>query len=137
LSGPIIVFGAGVVVVVFVPLDWSCAATFVCGAEAVFVEGVVVDWVEFVVFVAGAGVVELPLFFAFAAGVVCAPAIDPAIRNALIQKLAANFKYLFIGILFPKQVSTSITPSVHPPLCAASIQLPRHRPPAVAALRLL
>ena len=65
------------------------------------------DWLEFAVFVAGAGVVELPLFFAFAVGVVCAPAIDPAIRNALIQKLAANFKYLFIGILFPKQVSTS------------------------------
>ena len=85
------------------------------------------DWPEFVVFVADAGVVELPPFFAFAVDVVCAPAIDPAIRNALIQKLAANFKYLFIGILFPKQVSTSITPSVHPPLCAASIQLPQHR----------
>lgn len=97
---------------------------------------VVVDWPEFVVFVAGAGVVVEP-FFAFAAGLVCAPAIDPAIRNALIQKLAANFKYLFIAILFPKQLSTPITPSVHPALRAQSIQLPRHRPPAVAAPRLL
>jgi hypothetical protein len=102
------------------------------------VDGVVADWLEFVVFVACAGVVvELPPFFAFAVDVVCAPAIDPAIRNALIQKLAANFKYLFIDILFPKQVSTAITPSVHPPLCTASIQLPRHRPARVAALRLL
>ena len=36
-------------------------------------------------------------FFVFAVDVVvCAIAIDPVIRNALIQKLAANFKYLFI-----------------------------------------
>jgi hypothetical protein len=58
-----------------------------------------VDWLEFVVFVAGAGVVEPAFFFAFGVVVVCAPAIDPAIRNALIQKLAANFKYLFINVL--------------------------------------
>ena len=29
--------------------------------------------------------------------VVCATAIDPVIRNALIQKLAANFRYPLIG----------------------------------------
>jgi hypothetical protein len=54
-------------------------------------------WLELFV-VAGAGlVVELPLFFfGFVVGVVCAMAIDPATRNALIQKLAANFRYLFI-----------------------------------------
>ena len=80
----------------------------VCEAEAAFVVGVVVEGLEFVAFVEGVGV-ELP-FFVFAVGVVCAPAIDPATRNALIQKLAANFKYLFIAILFPKQVSTSINP---------------------------
>ncbi len=55
-------------------------------------------WLELFVVAAGAGlVVELPLFFfAFGAGVVWAIAIDPVTRNALIQKLAANFKYLFI-----------------------------------------
>ena len=56
-------------------------------------------WVWLEPFVAaGAGlVVELPLFFfGFGVGVVCAMAIDPVTRNALIQKLAANFKYLFI-----------------------------------------
>jgi hypothetical protein len=92
-------------------------------------DAVVVDWLELVVVVAGEGlVVELPFFFAFAVEVVCAITIDPVIRNALIQKLAANFKYLFIDVLFPKQVSTSITSSVHRALRIASIQLPRHRP---------
>jgi hypothetical protein len=49
---------------------------------------------ELVVVAAGAVlVVELPFFFfAFVVDVVCAIAIDPVIRNALIQKLAANFK---------------------------------------------
>jgi hypothetical protein len=38
-------------------------------------------------------VVELPLFFfVFAVDVVWPIAIDPVTRNALIQKLAANFK---------------------------------------------
>jgi hypothetical protein len=112
LSGPIIVFGARVVVVVpVVPLDWSCAVTAVCGAEVVLGGTVVVDWPELVVFVAGEGfVVELPFFFALAVDVVCAITIDPVIRNALIQKLTTNFRYRFIDILFPKQVSTSITP---------------------------
>jgi hypothetical protein len=42
-------------------------------------------------------VVELLAFFFALGGVaVCAEAIDPTIRNALTQKLAANFKYLFI-----------------------------------------
>jgi hypothetical protein len=42
----------------------------------------------------GVLVVELPLFFffAFAVDVVWPIAIDPVTRNALIQKLAANFK---------------------------------------------
>jgi hypothetical protein len=45
-------------------------------------------------------VVVVPLFFfAFADDVVCAPPKDPAIRNALIQKLAANFKYFVIDVL--------------------------------------
>jgi hypothetical protein len=53
-------------------------------------------------------VVELPaFFFAFGVVVVCAGAIDPATKNALTQKLAANFKYLFID--------PSCTRSVHPP----------------------
>jgi hypothetical protein len=45
-------------------------------------------------FVVGAEFVADPLlfFFTFADGVVCAVAIEPVIRNALIQKLAANFK---------------------------------------------
>ena len=33
-----------------------------------------------------------PFFFALAVDVLCAAAIDPIVRNALIQKLAANFK---------------------------------------------
>jgi hypothetical protein len=135
LSGPIIVFGAGVVVVV--PLVWSCAVTAVCGAEVAVVVDVA-GWLEFVVLATGAGfVAELPPFFAFAVGVVCAITTDPAIRNAPIQKLAANFKYLFIDVLFPKQVSTSVSFSVHPALCAASIQLPRHRRPPVAVIDVL
>jgi hypothetical protein len=96
LSGPTIIFGA----VVVVPLG-AAAAGVVDGvsdevAGAVFVPLCV--WLELFVVAAGAGlVVELPLFFlGFGAGVVCAVAIDPATRNALIQKLAANFKYLFI-----------------------------------------
>jgi hypothetical protein len=98
LSGPTIIFGA----VVVVPLCWGFAVTAgvvevvsdeVVGAVAVPL-GV---WLE-LFDAAGAGVVvELPLFFfGFVVGVVCAIAIDPATRNALIQKLAANFKYLFI-----------------------------------------
>jgi hypothetical protein len=45
-------------------------------------------------FVVGAEFVADPLLFflTFAVGVVCAVAIDPVIRNALIQKPAANFK---------------------------------------------
>jgi hypothetical protein len=112
--------------------------TAVWGAEAGLGDTVVVDWLELVAFVAGEGfVVELPFFFALAVGVVCAITIDPVIRNALIQKLTANFKYRFIDVLFPKQVSTSITSSVHRALPIASIQLPRHRRRRVAALRML
>jgi hypothetical protein len=49
---------------------------------------------------AGTVLVVEPLFFlAFAVGVVCAVAIDAVTRKALIQKLAANFKYLFINVL--------------------------------------
>jgi hypothetical protein len=44
-------------------------------------------------------VAVLPFFFVLAVGVVCAVASDPVTRKALIQKLAANFKYLFIGVL--------------------------------------
>jgi hypothetical protein len=70
--------------------------------------------VEFVASAVGAGVVavfvvELPaFFFAFGVAVVCAGAIDPATKNALTQKLAANFRYLFIN--------PSCTRSVHPSL---------------------
>jgi hypothetical protein len=53
--------------------------------------------VEVLVFAAGAMLVAELFFFVFAVDVVVCPiAIDPVIRNALIQKLAANFKYLFI-----------------------------------------
>ena len=52
----------------------------VCPAPVVFVTGAVL-------------VVVLALFFfAFAVDVVWPIAIDPVTRNALIQKLAANFK---------------------------------------------
>jgi hypothetical protein len=51
---------------------------------------------ELLAFAAG---VVLFFFFVLAVAVVCAPASDPATRNALIQKPAANFKYLFIVIL--------------------------------------
>jgi hypothetical protein len=57
------------------------------------VDAVFAGWLELLVFVAAVEfVAEPPPFFVFAAGVACAPAIDPAIRNALIQKPAANFK---------------------------------------------
>ena len=119
LSGPAIVCGA----VVVVPLCWSCAvAVVVVGVvEAVF-DGAVVPLCpelfvpELVVFAAGAElVVELPFFFAFAFAVgvvVCAVAIEPAARNALTQKLAANFRYPFIADLSRNFFSTtSSTPT--------------------------
>jgi hypothetical protein len=94
LSGPIIIFGAVVVVV----LCWSCATTVVGVATVVSDEVVGTAVVPLCIFAAGAVlVVELPIFlFAFAVDVVCAVAIDAVTRKALIQKLAANFKYLFI-----------------------------------------
>jgi hypothetical protein len=98
LSGPTIIFGA----VVVVPLCCAVAGGVVeVVSEA---DGAVVPlcvWLGVFEVAAGAGlVVELPLFFfAFGAGVVWAMAIDPVTRNALIQKLAANFKYLFIDVL--------------------------------------
>jgi hypothetical protein len=102
LSGPTIVCGAEVVVV---PPCWSCAVAVVVVLAVVVVvavlDGAIVPLCpELVVFVAGAElVVELPFFFAFAfvVGVVCAVAIEPAARNALTQKLAANFRYPFIS----------------------------------------
>ena len=80
--------------VVVVPPCWSCAVAAGVGVAVVVVDEVVgAVVVPLCVFAAGAVlVVELPLFFAFAVGVVCAMTIDPVIRNALIQKLAANFK---------------------------------------------
>jgi len=41
--------------------------------------------------------------FAWAACAVGAFAFEPVIRNALIQKPAANFKYFFIDILSPSR----------------------------------
>ena len=53
-------------------------------------------------------VVVLPVFFfALADDVVCAPPKDPAIRNALIQKLAANFKYFVMDILSKPSIDCS------------------------------
>jgi hypothetical protein len=118
LSGPTIIFGFGAVVVVVVEL-WSCVvpAAGVCVLEAV--EPFCV-WLELLVS-AGAGavvVVVLPLFFfvlAVAGGVgvlCCAVAIEPATRNALTQKPAANFRYRFITDLSRNFVSTaSSTPT--------------------------
>jgi hypothetical protein len=40
----------------------------------------------------GTGVALAERFFALALGLLCAIAIDPMVRNALIQKLAANFR---------------------------------------------
>jgi hypothetical protein len=94
LSGPTIIFGA---VVVVPPCAGAAGVVDVVSEAAGVVVVPLCVWVELFV-AAGAGLlVELPLFFfGFGAGVVCAVAIDPATRNALIQKLAANFKYLFI-----------------------------------------
>jgi hypothetical protein len=82
--------------VVVVVLCWVSAVTVVGVAEVASAEVV-----GAVVVAAGAVlVVELPVFFfAFAVDVVCAVAIDAVTRKALIQKLAANFKYLFINVL--------------------------------------
>jgi hypothetical protein len=115
LSGPTIVCGA----VVVVPLCWSCAVALVVvvvGVVVAILDGVVVPLCpDVVVFAAGAElVVELPFFFAFAfaVDVVCAVAIEPAARNALTQKLAANFRYLFIADLSRNFFSTtSSTPT--------------------------
>jgi hypothetical protein len=80
-------------------------------------------------------VVDLPpFFFAFAVDLVCATAIDPVIRNALIQKLAANFRYRLIGV---SQVTSSQPLPVQSRQCAWSIPLPRHHTLPVAALHLL
>jgi hypothetical protein len=76
-------------------------------------------------------------FFVFAPGALCAIAIEPVTRKALTQKLAANFKYLFIGVLFPKQRLDFFAPPVQPPRTVRSIQLPHHRRAGVAALNLL
>jgi hypothetical protein len=91
--------------------------------------------VETVAPVVGAGVVvvfvvELPaFFFAFGVVVVCAGATDPATKNALTQKLAANFKYLFID--------PSCTRSVHPSPRGAVDTTSESTIPAVAATRML
>jgi hypothetical protein len=94
LSGPTIILGAVVVVV----LCWLCAVTVVWVAEVASAEVVGTVVAPLCAVAAGAVLVaEFPLFFfAFAVDVVCAVAIDAVTRNALIQKLAANFKYLFI-----------------------------------------
>jgi hypothetical protein len=82
-------------------------------------------------------VVVLPLFFfalAVTVDVVCAVAIDPAARNALTQKLAANFRYRFIGVLsryFFSTASSTPTPRRRVDTTSAS---PSAR---VAALRML
>ena len=82
------------------------------------VVGPVCVWLVLFVFVVGVVfAAELPpFFFAFAVDVVCAMAIDPIIKNALIQKLTANFKYLFIVVLsrsFYSAASSTPTPT-HP-----------------------
>lgn len=94
LSGPTTIFGAAVVV----PLCTSCAATVVVAGPVVPVCPVVLVPVAGVVL--GAVLVAvLSFFFVLAVGVVCAVANDPATRKALIQKLAANFKYFLIGVI--------------------------------------
>jgi hypothetical protein len=83
---------------VVVPLCWSCATTagavVVIAGDAAVLPLCVCPELLVIVFADGAVlVVELPLFFfAFAVEVVWPIAIDPVTRNALIQKLAANFK---------------------------------------------
>ncbi len=64
-------------------------------------------WFEFVELA-----VEPVFFFGLAVDVdVCATAIEPTARNALTQKLAANFRYRFIADLSSDFVSnTSSTP---------------------------
>lgn len=142
LSGPIIILGAVLLVVLcwFCAMPcWSCATAVVCVAEVVSAKVVGAVVVPLCVVAAGATfVVELPLFFfAFAVDMVCAAAIDAVTRNALIQKLTVNFKYLFINVPLLNQASTPIACPVHPPHRTQSIQLPRHRLSRVAVLHLL
>jgi len=137
LSGPIIVFGF--VVVVVGVLGTSCAVTPGVGAVAAVVEPFCVCPVLFVAAFAAEPVVALPLFFFTLAAtvdvdVLCAVAIEPTARNALTQKLAANFKYRFIGILsryFFSTASSTSTPTRPVDTTSAS---PSAR---VAALRML
>jgi hypothetical protein len=138
LSGPTIVCGA----VVVVPLCRSCAVAVVVvvgvGVGVAVLDGVVDPLCpELVVLAAGAElVVELPFFFAFAfaVDVVCAVAIEPAARNALTQKLAANFRYPFIADLSRNFFSTtSSTPTPAHPVDTTSAS-PNAR---VAALHML
>jgi hypothetical protein len=132
LSGPIMVFGF-VVDVVVVVLCTSCAvaAAGVCGLVAV-AEPLCV-WL----LLGAALVVELPLFF-FALGVtvdvdaLCAVAIDPAARKALTQKPAANFRYRFIGHLskyFVSTASSTPTPTQRVDTTSASPSAPSCGPP--------
>ena len=134
LSGPIIVFGF--VVVVVVVLCWSCAVTAVGVCALV---GVVEPFCGALLPVVEFAAELLPLFFFVLAvtvgvGVLCAVAIDPAARNALTQKLAANFRYRFIGVLsrcFFSTASSTPTPTLLVDTTSAS---PLAR---VAALRVL
>jgi hypothetical protein len=128
------VFGF-VVDVVVVVLCTSCAVT----AAGVCVLVAVVEPLCVWLLLVAAFVVELPLLF-FALGVtvdvdvLCAVAIDPAARKALTQKLAANFRYRFIGHLskcFFSTASSTPTPTHRVDTTSASPSAP------VAALRML
>ena len=125
LSGPIMVFGFVVDVVVDV-LCTSCAVAAAGVCVLVAVAEPLCVWL----LLGAAFVVELPLFF-FALGVIvdvdvlCAVAIDPAARKALTQKPAANFRYRFIGHLSKYFFST-----------ASSTPTPTHRVDTTSALPL-
>jgi len=126
LSGPIMVFGFVVDVVVVV----LCASCEVTAAGACVLVAVVESLCVWLLLLGAALVVELPLFF-FAlgvtvdVGVLCAVAIDPAQRKTLIQKLDANFRYRFIGHLSRYFFST-----------ASSTPTPTHRVDTTSALPL-
>ena len=132
LSGPIMVFGF-VVDVVVVVLCTSCAVAAAGVCVLVAVAEPLCVWL----LLGAAFVVELPLFF-FALGVtvdvdaLCAVAIDPAARKALTQKPAANFRYRFIGHLskyFVSTASSTPTPTQRVDTTSASPSAPSCGPP--------
>jgi hypothetical protein len=114
-----------------------CASCAVTPAGVCVLVAVVESLCVWLLLLVAAFVVELPLFFFALAvtvdvGVLCAVAIDPAARKALTQKLAANFRYRFIGHLsryFFSTVSSTPTTTHRVDTTSASPFAPSCGPP--------